>query len=365
MSRPPYSKIAKGLPSVTPFVGPEAIERKKGKQFRVRIGANESAFGISPKAAAAMKEAAKDVSLYCDPEGYNLRAELAVIHNVGIENVTLGAGIDDLLGLIVRICMNPGDVVAASLGSYPTFAYHVAGFGGKLETVPYRRDRNDLAALADLVTKRKACMLYLANPDNPTGSYYGSNTINDLLEQMPSDCFFILDEAYSDFVPSDTIFPIDVNDPRLIRVRTFSKAHGMAGSRVGYAIGNAGIIQMFDKVRLHFGVNLLGQIGALASLRDPNFIAKVTRAVEAGRKEYYELAVETGISALPSQTNFVAFDIGSRERAEAAINMLIDRGVFLRKPNVTGLDRLIRATVGTLEDRAIFSELFRDTMNDI
>jgi len=365
MSRPPYSKIAKGLPSVTPFVGPEAIERKKGKQFRVRIGANESAFGISPKAAAAMKEAAKDVSLYCDPEGYNLRAELAVIHNVGIENVTLGAGIDDLLGLIIRICMNPGDVVAASLGSYPTFAYHVAGFGGKLETVPYRRDRNDLAALADLVTKRKACMLYLANPDNPTGSYYGSNTINDLLEHMPSDCFFILDEAYLDFVPSDTILPIDVNDPRLIRVRTFSKAHGMAGSRVGYAIGNADIIQMFDKVRLHFGVNLLGQIGALASLRDPNFIAKVTRAVEAGRKEYYELAVETGISALPSHANFVAFDIGSRERAEAAINMLIDRGVFLRKPNVTGLDRLIRVTVGTLEDQAIFSELFRDTMNDI
>lgn len=365
MSRRPYSKIVAGLPAVTPFVGPETIERTKGEQFLVRIGANESAFGISPKAAAAMSEAAKDVACYCDPEGYDLRAELAVIQGVGIENVTLGAGIDDLLGLIVRIYMNPGDVVTTSLGAYPTFAYHVNGFGGKLETVPYRKDRNDLAALADLAAKRKSCILYLANPDNPTGSYYGSNTINDLLDRVPPDCLFILDEAYLDFVPNYTILPIDVDDPRLIRVRTFSKAHGMAGNRVGYAIGHKDVIQMFDKVRLHFGVSLLGQIGALASLRDPNFIAGVKKAVKAGRKEYQELALETRILALPSQTNFVAFDIGSRERAEVVMKTLIEKGVFLRKPNVPGLDRLIRATVGTPEDRAIFSELFRDTMNNI
>jgi len=366
MSRPPYSDIVAGLPSVTPFVGPETIERQQGKTFRVRIGANESAFGVSPRAAAAMSEAAAGVAWYCDPEGYELRAELAAIHGVGIENVTLGAGIDDLLGLIVRMYMNQGDAVAASLGSYPTFAYHVDGFGGRLETVPYRNDRNDLMALTDLAARTKACILYLANPDNPTGSYYGSNAIGDLLDRLDrvsSNCLFILDEAYLDFVPPDTMLPIDVDDPRLIRVRTFSKAHGMAGARVGYAIAHRDIIRTFDKVRLHFGVSLVAQAGALASLRDPDFVAGVVKAVEDGKKDYRKLAEDAGISALPSQTNFVAFDFGTGERAGAVMNTLIERGVFLRKPVAPDLDRLVRVTVGTPDDRAVFSELFEDVMN--
>lgn len=363
MSRPPYSEIVANLPSVTPFVGPETIERQQGKPFRVRIGANESAFGVSPRAAAAMSEAAQGVAWYCDPEGYELRTELAAIHGVDIENVTLGAGIDDLLGLIVRMYMNPGAAVAASLGSYPTFAYHVDGFGGRLETVPYRNDRNDLAALTDLAACTKACILYLANPDNPTGSYYGSNAIGDLLDRVPPDCLFVLDEAYLDFVPPDTVLPIEVDDPRLIRVRTFSKAHGMAGARVGYAIAHRDIIRTFDKVRLHFGVSLMAQVGALASLRDPDFVASVVQAVAAGRRDYQELAADAGISSLPSQTNFVAFDFGTGERAGEVMNTLIERGVFLRKPAAPGLDRLVRVTVGTPEDRAVFSELFREVMN--
>lgn len=362
MSRPPNSDIVAGLPSVTPFVGPETIERQQGKPFRVRIGANESAFGVSPRATSAMSEAASGVAWYCDPEGYDLRAELAAMHGVDIGNVTLGAGIDDLLGLIVRMYMNPGDAVAASLGSYPTFAYHVAGFGGRLETVPYRNDRNDLAALTDLAERTKACILYLANPDNPTGSYYGSNAVGDILDRVPPDCLFVLDEAYLDFVPPDTVLPVDVDDPRLIRVRTFSKAHGMAGARVGYAIAHRDVIRTFDKVRLHFGVSLVAQAGALASLRDPDFVSSVVRAVEEGRRDYRELAGDTGISSLPSQTNFVAFDFGSGARADAVMNTLIERGVFLRKPAAPGLDRLVRVTVGTPNDRAVFSELFRDVM---
>lgn len=365
MSRPPYSEIVANLPSVTPFVGPETIERQQGKPFRVRIGANESAFGVSPRAAAAMSEAARGVAWYCDPEGYELRAELAAMHGVDIENVTLGAGIDDLLGLIVRMYMDPGDAVAASLGCYPTFVYHVDGFGGRLETVPYRNDRNDLSALTDLAAKQQASILYLSNPDNPTGSYYGSNAVSDLLDRVPPECLFILDEAYLDFVPPDTILPIDVDDPRLIRVRTFSKAHGMAGARVGYAIAHRDVIRTFDKVRLHFGVSLVAQAGALASLRDPEFVASVVKAVEAGREDYRELAADTGISSLPSQTNFVAFDFGTGERAGAVMNTLIELGVFLRKPTAPGLDRLVRVTVGTPGDRAVFSEMFREVMNGV
>ena len=365
MSSPSYSAIVENLPSVTPFVGPETIERRQGKPFRVRIGANESAFGVSPRAAAAMSGAARGAAWYCDPEGYELRTELAAMHGVDIENVTLGAGIDDLLGLIVRMYMDPGDAVAASHGCYPTFVYHVDGFGGRLETVPYYNDRNDLTALSDLAAKQKASILYLSNPDNPTGSYFGSNAVSDLLDRVPPDCLFILDEAYLDFVPPETVLPIDVDDPRLIRVRTFSKAHGMAGARVGYAIAHRDVIRTFDKVRLHFGVSLMAQAGALASLRDPGFVASVVKAVEAGREDYRELAGDTGISSLPSQTNFVAFDFGTGERAVTVMNTLVERGVFLRKPAVPGLDRLVRVTVGTPGDRAVFSEMFREVMNGV
>ena len=365
MNQPPFSDIVASLPSVTPFVGPETIERQQGSRFKVRIGANESAFGISPQARKAMSEMVSGLSWYCDPEGYELRSALADMHGVDLEHVILGAGIDDLLGLIVRLFMNPGDAVVASYGSYPTFAYHVNGYGGRLETVPYRNDRNDLLALTDQATKQNACMLFLANPDNPTGSFYGSNAISDILDRLPPDCLFILDEAYLDFVPPDTILPIDINDPRIIRMRTFSKAHGMAGARVGYAIAHKNIASAFNKVRLHFGVNLVAQVGALASLRDTKFVADVVQAVAEGRQEYNALAQETGLATLPSMTNFVAFDFGSSECADQVMNTLISCGVFLRKPVVEGLDRLVRVTVGAPGDRAVFADIFRAVMKEI
>ena len=132
---------------MVPFVGPETIERKRGRPFKVRIGANESVFGISPRAQEAMTEAAGQVWKYCDPEGYDLRGGLAQFHGVSINNVVLGSGIDDILGFIVRSFVNPGDVVVTSYGAYPTFTYHVNGYGGQLRMPPYRDDRNDLEAL--------------------------------------------------------------------------------------------------------------------------------------------------------------------------------------------------------------------------
>ena len=359
MPKIPYSKIVSDLPSNAPFIGPETIERQQGKKFIVRIGANESAFGISPLAVGAMRDAVSGIPSYCDPEGYERRAALATHHGVKSENIVLGAGIDDLLGLIVRMYMNPGDIVIASEGSYPTFAYHVRGFGGTLKTVPYRHNRNDLVALTDVATKYSPSILYLANPDNPTGSYFGYNSIGDLLDRMPPNCLFVLDEAYIDFVPSDTTLPFDMTDPRIVRLRTFSKAHGMAGARVGYAIGNKDIIRVFDKVRLHFGVNLLAQIGALASLHDSSFIRNVVNAVDQGRLEYQEIAQKNGISTVPSQTNFVAFDFGSSAQANLAMKAFTEKGIFLRKPSAPELDQLIRVTIGKPEDRALFLKIFQ------
>ena len=365
MTRPPYTRIVEQLPSVTPFVGPETIERRQGAAFKVRLGANESAFGVSPNAQVAMAEAASGVAWYCDPEGYVLRTELARQHGVALENVILGAGIDDLLGLIVRTFMNPGAVVVSSHGSYPTFAYHITGYGGRMETVPYRNDRNDLLALTDHAARHQASILFLANPDNPTGSFFGAAAISDLVDRLPENCLFILDEAYLDFVPADTVLPMDCSDPRIIRVRTFSKAHGMAGARIGYALAHEDTVNTFNKIRLHFGVSLIAQVGALASLRDPAFVTGVVNAVAEGRRDYDRIAREAGVSTLPSLTNFVTFDFGTQERAEQVMNAMIGRGIFLRKPVVPGLNRLVRVTVGAPEDRAVFEEIFRDVMKTL
>jgi histidinol-phosphate aminotransferase len=313
-----------------------------------------------------MAAAAGRVNWYCDPEGYVLREALARRHGVSRDNIVLGSGIDDLLGLIVRTVIDPGDAVVMSQGAYPTFAFHVNGFGGKLTTPPYRADRNDPEALAAASRQSGARLVYLSNPDNPTGSCLSAADQLALCAALPETCLLVLDEAYADFAPAESVPETDPEDPRLIRLRTFSKAHGMAGARIGYAIAPAETVRSFDKIRHHFGVNRVAQEGALASLGDPDFITSVRREVEAGREDYTRLAAELGFAALPSATNFVAIDCGSTERAKAILTTLLERErVFIRMPGVPPLNRCIRVSVGTPPERRQFAEALRRVVADI
>ena len=356
---PPFTRLVAGLPATVPFVAPEAIERATGRRIALRLGANESTFGPSLKARDAMCAAAARVSFYGDPESYELRGALAGHLGVGVEHLVIGCGIDDLLGLIVRVFLDPGETAVTSLGAYPTFNYHVAGYGGRIERVPYRGDRNDLDTLAATATRAGARLVFLANPDNPTGSWYDADEVTAFAEALPADCLLLLDEAYHDFAPAEAIPPLDADDPRVVRLRTFSKAHGMAGARIGYAVAAEPTIRAFDKVRLHFGVSLLAQEGALASLGDPDFLRGVVAEVTAGRQEYTDLGQSLGLPTLPSATNFVAFDTGSPTRARALMEALAARDVFVRVPGAPPLDRLLRVTVGTPAERAAFAEELR------
>jgi len=157
-----FTPIVEKLPSVVPFVGPETQERARGRKFRARIGANESVFGPSPRAAAAMQQAATEVWKYCDPENHDLKQALAVLHGVGPQNIVVGEGIDGLFGYTVRLFVEPGVTVATSLGAYPTFNFHVAGYGGRLVTVPYRDDREDPKALIGLAEREAARLIFSA-----------------------------------------------------------------------------------------------------------------------------------------------------------------------------------------------------------
>ena len=355
----PFTSLVADLPSAIPFVGPESIERQTGTVFDARIGANESAFGVSPVAAAAMRDAVSDLAWYNDPENHDLRESLARHHGVSSTEIAIAAGIDDLLGLAVRAFVDRGETAVASLGAYPTFIYHVDGFGCRLSTTPYRDGRNDLTALSDLVQKSDVRIVYLSNPDNPTGTWFSVEEITAFIDTLPQECILILDEAYAEFAPEDAILDICPIHPNVIRMRTFSKAHGLAGARVGYAICSEEIATGFNKIRLHFGVNRIAQVGAATSLADGVFIDQVVAQVSAGRDAYVSLAKEIGLPTLPSATNFVTFDAGSGDRADAILDQLIAQRVFVRKPRVEPLDRYFRVTVGRPDERAVFAERLR------
>ncbi|SNR39994.1 pyridoxal phosphate-dependent aminotransferase [Paracoccus sediminis] len=338
-----FAPIAATLPASVPFVGPETLERRTGRPFAARLGANENGFGPSPRAVAAMQAAATDAWKYGDPTSFDLIDALAAHHGVQPGNIVVGEGIDGLLGLLVRLLVAPGDAVVTSDGAYPTFNFHVAGFGGTLHKVPYRNDAEDPQALLDRATETGARLVYLANPDNPMGSWHKGAVIQAMLDRMPEGALLVLDEAYAEFVPAESMPDIDPDDPRVIRMRTFSKAYGMAGARMGYAIGHPDLIAGFDRVRNHFGVNRTGQAGALAALADQDWLARVVTWVAAARDRIAAIAAHNGMTALPSATNFVAVDIG-RDGAFARrlVDALATEGVFIRMPGVAPLNRCIR-----------------------
>ncbi len=354
----PFNPLVAGLPSTTPFVGPEAIERKRGKTFRARIGANESAFGISPRALEAMRDSVAQSSWYADPESHDLRAALAARHGVEMDEICVDAGVDTLLGLTVRMLMAPGENVVTSLGAYPTFNYHVAGFGGTLVTVPYNGFHEDPQALLDAARQHRAPLLYLSNPDNPMGTWHSRDTIAQMIDELPDSSVLALDEAYIEFADTDIAPAIDTSNPQVIRLRTFSKAYGMAGQRVGYAIAHRDLITGFNKIRNHFGLNRVAQIGALESLHDRHFLDQVNVAVRAARQRVMDLAKSCDLYAEPSYTNFVALDLENTERATGMIASLAERDIFMRMPGAAPLNRCIRVGLGSDQEFDLFAEEF-------
>lgn len=348
---PQFTPLIESLPSSVPFVGPEALERKRNQPFRARLGANENGFGPAPSVIAAMQQNAGEVWKYADPENFDLKQDLAAHLRIKPGNVVVSEGVDTLLGLAVRQYVREGTPVVTSLGAYPTFNFHVAGFGGRLVTVPYRDDREDLEGLLAAVRREQAPLVYFSNPDNPMGTWWEAPEIERFINALPGDTMLILDEAYGETAPMTALPPIDVSRPNVLRMRTFSKAYGLAGMRCGYAIGAEKQISAFDKIRNHFGMNKLTQIAALAALKDQNYLKVVTEKIIAGRERITQIAAQNGLEAIPSATNFVTIDCGrDGTYALAVLNALIDRDIFVRKPMAPILDRCIRVSVGLDEE---------------
>ncbi len=353
----PFSKQLLSLPTSIPFVGPETIEREQNIKFKARLGANESAFGISPHAEKAIKDASP-ITYYGDPTNFNLRTELSKVHGVSMDRILVGGGIDGLFSLLAQAFIEPGTPVTTSKGSYPTFNYFMTLFGATLNQVPYKGFAPDLDALV-----HESRLIYLANPDNPTGFFHTKPAVKALCEKIPQNGMLILDEAYLDFAPSEENLPLGDEGPHVIRMRTFSKAHGMAGMRIGYLIADEEVVAGLNKIRNQFQVSRLAQIAALASLKDPAFIESVIAKVAAGRGEYYALGEKLGLKTLPSSTNFVSFDLETPERVASMMEALKGKGIFVRTgppPN----NRLLRVSVGSPSERALFAAALNSLHDD-
>ncbi len=356
-ARPLLTPLVHALPATVPFVGPEAQERDRNRPFRARIGANESSFGPAPSVIAAMAAAARDMWMYGDPDNFELKEALAAHFGIGRRNVVVGEGIDGLLNLVVRMFVASGDAVITSLGAYPTFNFHVAGFGGRLVTVPYDNDRESLDGLLAAAIREKAPLVYLSNPDNPMGTWWEAEEITRFIEALPETTMLVLDEAYGETGPDSAMPPLDVSRPNVVRMRTFSKAYGLAGIRCGYAIGEEQVIADFEKIRNHYGVNSMALVAGMAALADQDYLQQIRSKVAAGRQRIAGIARDNGLGPIESATNFVTIDCGADgDFALKIMQNLLDRDVFIRKPMVPVLNRCIRVSVGRDEELDIFAK---------
>lgn len=357
--RPLLTPIIARLPHLVPFVGPETQERIRGRPFRARLGANENLFGPSPRAIGAMLAAASGQWMYSDPECHDLRHAIARLHAVTAANVVIGEGIDGLLGLAVRMFADPETTVVTSDGAYPTFNFHVAAHGAKLVKVPFRNDREDLPRLLDTAIREEARILYVSNPNNPMGTWWEAADLDALAAALPDNLLLCLDEAYCDTAPKSSVPAIDVANPQVLRLRTFSKAYGLAGARIGYALGDVEVIANFEKVRNHYGINRVGQIGALAAVEDQAYLADVVGRIARSRDRLADTARASGLVPIASGANFVTMDCGRDGAfAKAVLDEILARDVFARKPGVAPLDRCIRISCGRDEDLDVFAEVF-------
>lgn len=360
---PRLTPLAAKLPASVPFVGPEAQERARNAPFIARLGANESGFGPSPKAIKAMQDAAKDAWKYGDPESYDLRHALAEHHQIAPENIMVGEGIDGLLGLLCRLILDDGDHAVTSAGAYPTFNYHAAGCGAQIHTVPYAGDFEDPDRLIAKARETKAKLIYFANPDNPMGSWHSAQTVADMINHVPNGSLLILDEAYCDLAPDGTLPPLDPDHPNVVRMRTFSKGYGLAGIRVGYAIGPKPLINAFNKIRNHFGISRISQAGALAALADQDWLAHVRSEVQTARDYIAEIAFQNRLTPLPSATNFVTIDCGhDGDHARKLLQSLVAKGIFVRMPFVAPQDRCIRVSCAPRAELDAFANALSDIL---
>lgn len=342
--------------------------RRESRVSCIKMASNENPWGPSPKAVAAMQAVLNDCNIYPDNDSGELRDALAKRHGVQPDQLVLTAGSTALLGIIARTLLAPGLNAVTSERSFIVYPIATQAAGGQLIQVPMRRDSFDLGALAAAVDGNTR-IIYLSNPNNPTGTVVAASDLDDFLDKVPEHVIVILDEAYYDFAQHfanqhgvDYSHSLKyVNQGRKVVVlRTFSKTHGLAGVRVGYGIGPAELMSYFARMRTTFSVSAPAQAAALAALEDEAHVHKalVNNAEQAERLT--EDLRELGYEPVPTWANFLYCELG--EDAAAVAQRLQAEGVIIRPLGPWGAPTAIRVTIGTPEQNGIFLSAFKKVM---
>jgi len=331
----------------------EEVEREL-KIHAVKLASNENPLGPSPLAVAAAREALAGSNRYPDGGGFYVRRKLSERYGVPMENILLGMGSSELIDLAARALLNPSLEGVTSEGSFPLYAISIRATGAKLVEVPLSEYAFDLPALAKAVTPRTR-VIYVSNPNNPTGTMFTADEFDAFLERVPEDVLVVLDEAYCDYVErTDYTRSIDLvkQGRNLLVLRTFSKVYGLAGLRMGYGIGPAGLLEELNKLRTPFNTSNVAQAAALAALDDTEHVRRSVESNRAGLKQLGGRLAAIGVPFVPSFTNFLLVELGDEVKEIA--DDLMKRGVIVRPMGWMGFPTAVRVSVGTAQENEKF-----------
>jgi histidinol-phosphate aminotransferase len=325
----------------------EEVEREYGISGSVKLASNENPLGPSPRALAVLRERLPELHLYPDGDCFYLKRALAQKLGVQPDRLIFGNGSNEIIELAARTFMRPGDEAVMAEQAFVVYELIVQAVGGKRKTVPLKNFTHDLAAIADAVTPQTR-LVFLANPNNPTGTIYRRREWQAFLERISPDVLVIVDEAYFEYV-EEADYPNSLDyharHPAILTLRTFSKLYGLAGLRIGYGIGAKGVIALMQRVRQPFNVNAPAQWAALAALDDTEHVQRSLGVNQHGVKYLQTEFARLGLSYVPSQANFILVRVGN---GPEVFQRLLQQGVIVRPMVGYKFPEHVRVTVGTM-----------------
>ncbi len=355
----------KNIERVQAYVAGKPIEETK-RELRlkkvIKLASNENPLGASPRALIAVKKALKGINRYPDSNSFQLKKKLARSLGLSPSNIIFGNGSDELIDIIIKTFVEDDENIVTSDVTFLEYAIIARVLGRQVNTVPLKFFKYDLEAMRRKINKQTK-LVFIANPNNPTGTYVSRQELADFLESLPGHVIVVLDEAYDTFIDVND-FPCSIklikNRPVII-LKTFSKAYGLAGLRAGYALADSGLIAYMERARQPFNLNFLAQQAAAAALDDKKFLDKTRALVIEGKRFLYRRLRELGLAYVPSVANFILLDVG-RDGAELFKDML-HFGVIVRDMKQYGLKDYIRVTIGTQKENERFIRVLKKVLS--
>lgn len=350
----------------------DELARELGLDIKniIKLASNENPLGCSSAVKAIVQKASESLTLYPDGNGFELKKALLEHlakqgHLLKQENILLGNGSNDILELIARAFLNEQSEAIFSEYAFAVYPIAIQAVSAKAKIAPSLNWGHDLNAMLSLITA-KTKVIFIANPNNPTGTWLSKKAITQFLDKVPEQIIVVLDEAYFEYVLEST-YPngVDLLEryKNLIVTRTFSKAYGIAGLRVGYGIACAEIIDILNRVRQPFNVNALAMAGAVAALKDQQFIKDTVQCNFEGLQYLYSELDQLNLSYIKSVANFLSIDFQSEAKASAINNFLLTRGLIVRPIAVYKMPSFLRVTIGSQKQNEKFISLLREFLN--